>query len=207
METPSGAAPGGFVSLPLTSPSEPSEPSSSYPPSSLLTASHPQSGRLATPTPPPTPLESSSQFQYVSEKQQSRILSPHPALLRKPSFLTRGPALASPGNHVASKSPYPFSRMYAVVRGATPTGASARWRREESVYGEDGKLLRKNSEEANYKDDGFWGLLARILRPGNRPSKRLLVLILLNLAYSATEFLIGLFTRRIGEHRFIVCVN
>lgn len=193
METSSGAP--GFVSLPLES--------SSYPPSSLLTASHPQSGRFASVSgsnsfaTPTTALESSSQFQYVSEKQQSRILSPHPALLRKPSFLTRGPALGLPGN-VASKSPYPFSRMYVAVRSATAAGGE-RWRREESVHGEDEIILRKNSEDAkNFTDDGFWGLLARILRPGNRPSKRLLVLILLNLAYSATEFLIGVFTRRIG---------
>lgn len=67
------------------------------------------------------------------------------------------------------------------------------------MYGEDGKLLRKNSEDLNPKDDGsYWGVLARVLRPGNRPSKRLLVLIFLNLLYSATEFLIGVFTRRIG---------
>lgn len=171
METPGS----GFVTLPLTS-----EESSSYAPSSLLTASHPST----------TLEESSSQFQYVSEKQQSRILSPHPALLtRKPSFLTRGPDILSHG-----KSPHPFSRMYAVVHGS-----SGSWsRREEVVYGHDGKLLRKNSEVKNPKDDEFWGIIARILRPGNRPSKRLLVLILLNVAYSATEFLIGLLTRRIG---------
>lgn len=170
METPGS----GFVTLPLTS-----EESSSYAPSSLLTASHPS-----------TALESPSQFQYVSEKQQSRILSPHPALLtRKPSFLTRGPDILSHG-----KSPHPFSRMYAVVHGS-----SGSWsRREEVVYGHDGKLSRKNSEVANPNDDGFWNVVARILRPGSRPSKRLLVLIILNVAYSATELLIGLLTRRIG---------
>ena len=60
---------------------------------------------------------------------------------------------------------------------------------------EDGKYLRKNSDEGSSTESGF---LAHLLRPGNRPSKRLLVLIVLNLAYSATELLIGLLTRRIG---------
>ncbi|CAK9206290.1 unnamed protein product [Sphagnum troendelagicum] len=36
------------------------------------------------------------------------------------------------------------------------------------------------------------------MRPGSRPNKRLLVLIVLNFAYSTAEFLIGLFTGRIG---------
>ncbi|KAG0556911.1 hypothetical protein KC19_11G088400 [Ceratodon purpureus] len=180
-----------FVSLPLTSPSSSvhhrnlgsDAAESSYAPSSLLTASYPQAAR-STAAP-----ELSPQFQYVSEKQQSRIVSPHPNL--KPSFLTRGLAsLATPRDG----SPYPFSRMYAAVRSATPAGG----RREGSAYGDDGKLLRKNSEEGSFKDEGFRGLLARILRSGSRPMKRLLVLIVLNLTYSVVEFLIGVFTRRIG---------
>lgn len=97
-------------------------------------------------------------------------------------------------------SPYPFSRMYAVVRGATP---NAGWRREQSVYGEDGKLLRKNSENFGQGE----GVLAWVMRPGNRISKRLFVLILLNLAYSAIEFLIGIVTRRIGECVSVGSVN
>lgn len=182
---------------------------SSYPPPSLLTASYSQAGRFPSPNSTPTP-DSSRQFQYVSEKQQSRILSPHPT--RKPSFLTRGLASLTTPRDGISGSPYPFSRMYAAVRSATPTGGgrgSASWRREESGYGEDGKLLRKNSEDAKCKDEWYWALLARILRPGSRPSKRLLVLIVLNLAYSVTEFLIGVLTRRIGGHSssYFLCIE
>lgn len=71
------------------------------------------------------------------------------------------------------------------------------------MYGEDGKLLRKNSENFGQGE----GVLAWVMRPGNRISKRLLVLILLNLAYSATEFLIGIVTRRIGECVSVGSVN
>lgn len=77
-----------------------------------------------------------------------------------------------------------------MVRGAIPKSGSA----QRGGFLEGGKILRKYS---GVKDDGIFG---RILRPGNRASKRLLVLILLNVAYSVTELLIGLFTRRVGEH-------
>ena len=210
----SSSAASTFVSLPLTSPL-PVQPTvhhrnvgsapaaeSVYPPSSLLTASSSQAGRFASAnsTSDPAP-ESSPQFQYVSEKQQSRIISPHPTHLQKPSFLTQGLASLTTSRDGMSASPYGLSRMYAAVRSATPMGVgreSASWRREESVYGEDGKLLRKNSEDASFRDEGYWGLLAHILRPGNRPSKRLLVLIILNVTYTVTELLIGLLTRRTG---------
>jgi hypothetical protein len=175
---------GGVHHRNLGSEESSSSSSSSYPPSLLLTdASYGHSGRFAA----SSGVEGSPQFQYVSEKQQSRILSPHPELVGKPSLLTRGLAsLTTPRDG----SPYAFSRMYAAVRSATNT-------EEAHAHGELSR--RRISEDASFADDGFRGLVARILRPGNRPGKRLLVLILLNVAYSTTELLIGILTRRMGR--------
>ena len=195
-----------FVSLPLTPPGKhatanfgpdrgdeatsspsPCVPSSldhlshsSHPPTPLLAPPHAHSGLLPSGS-------NSAGVQFVSEKQRSRILSAYPA-----SFLSRNFSFTSPGG---PGSPHPFSQMFSVVGNAIPmSGASSR--RGDAVYGEDGRILRKNPGDASYKGDGW----TRILKPGDRPGKRLLVLIVLNLAYSATEFLIGLLTRRIGGH-------
>jgi hypothetical protein len=156
---------GGVHHRNLGSEESSSSSSSSYPPSLLLTdASYGHSGRFAA----SSGVEGSPQFQYVSEKQQSRILSPHPELVGKPSLLTRGLASLT-----------------------TP--------RDGSPYAHGELSRRRISEDASFADDGFRGLVARILRPGNRPGKRLLVLILLNVAYSTTELLIGILTRRMGR--------
>ncbi|KAG0565149.1 hypothetical protein KC19_8G168500 [Ceratodon purpureus] len=159
-----------FVSLPLTPPGKQKQPvvdrsqeatstaakNLEYSPHpSLLANGFPGGSGNAAPSP-------GAQFQFVSEKQQSRILSAYPA------------------SHLSRTTPSPVIR-YSVVRNAVPTSG-----RSQS---EDGKNFRKNS------GDGF---MPRVLRPGNRFTKRVLVLIVLNLAYSATELIIGLFTRRIG---------
>uniref|UniRef100_A0A7I4BMV3 Cation efflux protein transmembrane domain-containing protein n=1 Tax=Physcomitrium patens TaxID=3218 RepID=A0A7I4BMV3_PHYPA len=216
---PAGLA---FVSLPLTPPGNPpsamhhrdfgydeaassvsaagllsssSSVDPSYPLPLLSTASHSESGLPAYGSDPSALAMESPRFQFISEKQQSRILSPHPTLLRKPSFLSRSLALVTPRD---AASPHPFSRMYGGVNSTGGGLGTPNVKREEAVYGEDGKSLWKNSDNSNYQDVGFRGLLARIMKPGNKPLKKVFVLIILNLAYSATEFVIGLLTGRVG---------
>lgn len=216
---PAGLA---FVSLPLTPPGNPpsamhhrdfgydeaassvsaagllsssSSVDPSYPLPLLSTASHSESGLPAYGSDPSALAMESPRFQFISEKQQSRILSPHPTLLRKPPFLSRSLALVTPRD---AASPHPFSRMYGGVNSTGGGLGTPNVKREEAVYGEDGKSLWKNSDNSNYQDVGFRGLLARIMKPGNKPLKKVFVLIILNLAYSATEFVIGLLTGRVG---------
>ncbi|XP_059668520.1 metal tolerance protein C2 isoform X2 [Cornus florida] len=71
-------------------------------------------------------------------------------------------------------------------------GSESVWREEKSFSGE-GKSF----------GDKFWVLLFvtsifRVIRSGNRPMKRLFVLISLNVAYSTAELCIGLLTGRVG---------
>ncbi|XP_057509694.1 metal tolerance protein C2-like [Actinidia eriantha] len=65
-------------------------------------------------------------------------------------------------------------------------------REEKFFLGEE-----KVSEEKNYVVL-FVSLALRIVRSGNRPMRRLLVLIFLNVAYSTAELCIGLLSGRIG---------
>lgn len=73
----------------------------------------------------------------------------------------------------------------------------------ESLWTED-KLFSANSKTLDDKVSIFGFLLSifRAARSGNRPMKRLFMLISLNVAYSTAELFIGLVSGRIGMHLF-----
>lgn len=208
-DSSSGATNLTFVTLPLTPPAgrfsltNQGELEASSKPNPNLLPSTPVSSLLAAKDPLAFK-DGNASFQYVSEKQQSRILSPSPSLARKPSLLSRGPSFGSrDGGNTPSN---PYIRVYPM---GSYTGPNELAGRELINHAKDSsQLARKNSDEMyNSKGsvEGIWRSFSRIMRPGPRPSKKLLVLIVLNIAYSTIEFLIGLFTRRIGVQE-LTCV-
>lgn len=208
LDSSSGATNLTFVTLPLTPPAgrfsltdQGELEASSKPNPNLL----PSTSLLAAKAPLAFK-DGNASFQYVSEKQQSRILSPSPSLARKPSLLSRGPSFGSrDGGNTPSN---PYTRVYSMGSDMSSNEMAGR----ELINHSKGssQLARKKSDEMyNSKGtaEGIWRLFSRIMRPGPRPSKKLLVLIVLNIAYSTIEFLIGLFTRRIGVREFACTYN
>lgn len=65
--------------------------------------------------------------------------------------------------------------------------------------GDWGSLGDGDSEK---RGKGLAGAVLRCLRSGSRPMKRLVLMISLNVAYSTAEFLIGIFTGRVGNFFF-----
>lgn len=74
----------------------------------------------------------------------------------------------------------------------------------DSVWSED-KLFDEKSDKVSIF--GFLLSILRAGRSGNRPMKRLFVLISLNVAYSSAELCIGLVTGRFGNANFSVVFN
>ncbi len=210
-----------FETLPLTPPGKSSERLEEEATSSVTSSSSPFSfshGSVFNPhvplPPPPTlsfpPYASSirgeagggdqvssftrhSSFHYASDRQQSRILSPLPDLARKPSFLSRVPSALTRNNAVVAAHPFSPTTYFGGEDWTTTPPPQNYGKHSKSYY----EMAVGGSKT---KVNGFWINMVRIMRPGSRPNKRLLILIILNFAYSTAEFLIGLFTGRIGSY-------
>lgn len=176
----------------------PSLPLSPLRSSSFVQGERNDSKKASTPRDPPLAFSRHPSFEYVSDKQKSRILSPLPSLARKPSFLSKGPSFVARDTGAQHLSDRVLSNGTGEVVEQSLGGYD--WRKEEIFCGKNSGRARKESGLMDVKAEGVWRSLRRILRPGNRPSKRLLVLIVLNFAYSTIELLIGLITGRIGMH-------
>lgn len=202
-----------FETLPLTPPPKPNARShnrTSGAPDVPLP--HPQRAFRSL---SPSSFESSSVLSSPLRSSSGFTLEPRPVTMpvvstRSPYAQTSpfSPAPARPGSAIAS---WPsFSREPPVLQITPhPRGEAAQLSLNRILSMERGEPFQKQQLPQTLGDRCTWhppgrivGLLValrQIFRSGSRPTKKLLLLIVLNFTYSAIQFLIGLFTGRIGK--------
>lgn len=131
------------------------------------------------PNPNPNPNSADDEFPFAGNDRRY-------AFSRQSSFVQFA------GNYPLSPAQQPaFSRSVSSIN--IPPSFFAGGENDHSLWKDSGK-----SSEEKLSPVGLILWMFRVLRTGNRPMKRLLMLISLNVAYSTTELFIGLISGRVG---------